>query len=322
MLDERSKAAWALYLAIFLTIMGYTGRAIELEPLRSQFFPFAAWAYILFADNITFRLRGSSLAVSRTAEFFYLALWSAAICALLELLNLRLHAWQYLAQPATLSTRWTGRFFSWAAILPGIFVTAELPPVSLIRGFRFPPLPVKPFLLKSASAAGLAALALALALPGRLWPLAAAGLLLLAEPLTFRLGLGSLLREWQGGLPAKTIRLALAGVICGMLWNYWNNAAGAALVCPAPFEAGPFLLGLPLLACAGFALAGPLAYSLYSLASWLREGKTWEEGAWPMPGKPLSLKVRGGVFILLFIAIYAALRAVDIYTVQVYIGWI
>ncbi len=322
MFDEKSRAAWALYLAIFITLIGYTGRAIGLEPLRSQFFPFAAWAYILFADNITFRLRGSSLAASRTAELFYLAFWSAAFCALLELLNLRLHAWQYLAQPATLSTRWAGRFFSWAAILPAIFVTAELPPVSLVRGFTFKPLRVTPLLTGSFYAAGLTALALALALPGRLWPLSAAGLLLLAEPLTFRLGLGSLLREWQGGLPAKTIRLALAGVICGILWNYWNNASGSSLFCPAPFKAGPFMLGLPLPAWAGFALAGPLAYSLYSLASWLREGKTWEEGAWTMPGKPLPLKVRGGVFILLSIAIYAALRAVDIYTVQVYIGWI
>ena len=322
MFEERSKAAWALYLAIFLTFLGYTGRAIELEPLRSQFFPFAAWAYILFADNITFRLRGSSLAASRTGEFLCLALWSAAICALLELLNLRLHAWHYIDQPATLSTRWAGRGLSWAAILPSLFVTAELPPVSLFRGFKSRPLPVTPLLIRSFYAAGLAALGLALALPGRLWPLAAAGLLLLAEPLTFRLGLGSLLREWQGGLPAKTLRLALAGVICGLLWNYWNNAAGAALVCPFPFKAGPFALGLPLLAWAGFALAGPLAYSLYSLASALREGKTWEEGAWPMPGGPLSLKVRGVALILIVIAFYAALRAVDSNTVQVFIGWI
>lgn len=322
MFEEKSKAAWALYLAIFLTLMGYTGRAIYLEPLHSQFFPFAVWAYILFADNITFRLRGTSLAASRTGEFLILALWSAAVCALLELLNLRLLAWHYVDQPATLSTRWTGRIFSWAAILPSIFVTAELPPISLIRGFKVKPLPVKPFLIKGFYALGLAALALALARPGRLWPLAAAGLMLLAEPLTFRLGLGSLLREWQGGLPAKTIRLALAGVICGMLWNYWNNAAGAALVCPAPFDPGPVILGLPLLACAGFALAGPLAYSLYSLASGLREGKTWEEGAWPMPGRPLSIKLRAGVFILIAIAFYAALRAVDAHSVHVFLGWI
>ena len=322
MLEERSKAAWALYTAVLLTFIGYAGRAIYLEPLRSQFFPFAAWSYILFADNLTYRLRGDSLAVSRTREFFILALWSAAICALLELLNLRLGAWQYLDQPATLSTRWAGRAFSWAAILPSIFITAELPPVSLVRGFMIRPLTVTPFLLKSFYAAGLAALALALALPGRLWPLAAAGLLLLAEPLVFRLGLGSLLREWQGGLPGKTLRLALAGIICGVLWNYWNNASGSSMLCPAPFNGGPFLLGLPMLACAGFALSGLLAYSLYSLASGLREGKTWEEGGWPMPGQPLSLMVRSAILLLIVITLYAALRAVDIYTIKLYIGWI
>lgn len=322
MFDEKSKTAWALYTAVFLTFLGYTGAYTFLEPLHNQFFPFAVWAYVLFADNLTYRLRGESLAVSRTGEFIALALWSAAICALLELLNVRLGAWQYLDQPATLSTRWAGRALSWAAILPSLFVTAELPPVSLVRGFKGPQLPVTPLLLKSFYAAGLAALALALVLPGRLWPLAAPGLLLLAEPLTYRLGLGSLLREWQGGLPAKTLRLALAGTSCGVLWNYWNSAAGGHLVCPAPFKPGPFFLGLPLLACAGFALAGPLAYSLYSLASGLREGKTWEVGAWPMPGKPPAATLRWGAFILFTAAFYAALRAVDFYTVKLYIGWI
>jgi hypothetical protein len=321
MFEERSKAAWALYAAVLLTFMGYAGNYILLEPLHSQFFPFAAWAYVLFADNLTYRLRGSSLAVSRTGEFFYLALWSAAICALLELLNVRLGAWQYLDQPATLSTRWAGRAFSWAAILPSIFITAEMPPVSLIRGLKFRPLPAGTAVIVGSGAAGLAGLALALALPGRLWPLAAAGLFLLAEPLTFRLGLGSLLREWQGGLPGKTLRLAVSGIICGLLWNCWNNASGASLACPAP-SAGPFLLGLPLSAYAGFAFSGLLAYSLYSLATGLRAGKTWEEPAWPMPGRPLSLPLRSGILILLVIACYAALRAVDAYSVKLYLGWI
>ena len=41
MFDEKSKTAWALYTAVFLTFLGYTGAYTYLEPLHNQFFPFA-----------------------------------------------------------------------------------------------------------------------------------------------------------------------------------------------------------------------------------------------------------------------------------------
>lgn len=322
MFGDEARLKIFLYAAILLTLLGYTGRYLGLEPLHSQFFAFAAWAYVLFADNLACRFSGSSPAVSRPAEFLVLALWSLALCCLAELLNLRLGIWHYADQPSSLVTRRAGFAFGWAALLPSLFVTSELlASFGLFRGLRSGPLRVTPALLRSSLAGGALLLLLALAAPGPLWPLACAALFLLAEPLNYRLGLPSLLREWEGGLPAKTLRLALAGVACGLLWTAWNGAAGAQRVFAAAFP-GPRALGLPLAAYALLPLFSLQAYSLCSLASALRGGRTWEEHSWAMPAGAPALRYRLAAVLLLAAAAYLAFRAVDERTVKVFVGWI
>jgi hypothetical protein len=323
MFEEETKAKAELYAAIFLSVTCYAGSFAGVEPLHNQFFPAAVWAYALFADNLVYRLSGASPLVSRTGEFLALASWSFVFSALLELLNLRLGGWYYVNEPATLSTRWAGLALSWAAFLPSLFATSEfLRCTGLFGRLKMPALKVTPGLLKACYASGLALLLAALALPKLFWPLIFAAFFLLCEPLNYRLGLASLLREWEGGLPAKTLRLAAAGLLCGLLWSAWNGAAGARWEYAFTLKAGPALFGLPLFAYPGFSFFALEAYSLCSLASWLRAGKTWEDGAWPMPGRPPAPAVRYAAFLILIVTSYIALRAVDAHTIKLYIGWI
>lgn len=321
MFNEDSKAKSALYAGILLTFLGYTGRYFGIEPLHNQFFAFAAWAYVLFIDNAVYRLTGRSLLVSRTEEFFMLALWSMGISALFELLNLRLGAWYYMNQPSTLSTRWTGWLFTWASVLPSIFVTAEmLAAFGLFRGFKARRLAVRPGLIQAFFVGGVVLLALALAAPGYFRLLAWPALFLLAEPLAYRLGLGSLVRELEGGLPGKTLRLGLAGLLCGALWAAWNTGTTAKLVYTFRFEGLPLVSGLPVAAYAGFAFSALVMYSLYSLASALRAGKTWEDNSWPMPGKQPGLREQALAAGLALLTLYSALHLVDAHTVGVFVG--
>lgn len=323
MFDEDAKAKAALYAAFVIAFIGYAGMLTGLEPVHNQFFPFALWSYTLFADNLLYRVTGDSPLVSRTEEFLTLALWSLALGAVLELLNLRFGAWQYVNQPATLSTRWTGMALGWAGGLPCLFVTSELLRcLGFFRNLKTPPLTISPGLIDGFHYAGLIALLLPLVLPRFCWPLICLAGLLLAEPLNRRLGLGSLLREWQGGLPAKTLRLAAAGLICGLLWSWWNSAAGAKWTYASVLKAGPELFGLPLFAYAGFAFFSLQAYSLYALASALRAGQTWEDGAWKMPGTPPAAGVNYLAWLFIIVTSYIALRAVDARTITMYIGWI
>lgn len=323
MFGEDSKLKLFLYTAVLLTLFGYAGRYLALEPLHNQFFAFAAWAYILFVDNVVYRFSGSSPAVSRTGQFAALALWSLAFSCLFELLNLRLGAWYYINQPSTLSTRWTGFAFAWAAFLPSIFVTAELlRAAGLFRGLRTKPLKVTPRLLRTFLAVGALLLLLPLAAPVTFWPLVWAAFFFLAEPFTYSLGLPSLLREWEGGLPGKTLRLALAGLLAGLLWSLWNSAAGAQWGYHAKSSAGPQLFGLPLFAYAFFSVFALQAYSLYSLSAALSGGATWEEGSWPMPGKTPGLFFRYAAILIIIVTSYITFRAVDAHTVQLYLAWI
>lgn len=321
MFGEESKLKFFLYAAILLTITGYTGRYLALEPLNNQFFAFAAWAYILFADNAAYRFSGSSPAVSRTGQFAALALWSIAASCLFELLNLRLGAWYYINQPSTLATRWLGSAFSRAALLPSLFVTSELlRAFGLFRGLRTPPLRVTRRLLITMLAAGALFLLLPLTAPGLFRPLAWIAFFFLAEPVNYRFGLPSLLREWEGGLPGKTLRLALSGLACCLLWKVWNGAAGAQW----RYSAGPgaWLGGLPLAACAASTLFALQAYSLYGLSAALGDGLTWEEGSRPLPGKAPGLAARYAVSAVLIIISYITFRAVDACTVQLFVAWI
>ncbi len=319
MFEEESLAKSALYLGFFLTLFGYAGRYFAVEPVNNQFFPFAAWSFVLLADNLAWRFKDSSPLVSRAAEFIVLAAWSAAFGAAAELLNLRFGAWDYTGMCSTLSTRWAGRIFSWAAILPSVFVLSELlEALRLFRGARSRSFRLPCAAAAWSAAAGILLLALALAFPALCWPLAAPAPFLLTEPLLLRLGLPSLLREISGGLPGKTLRLALSGLLCGLLWNWWNRAAGAEWVYHAPAWLSP----APWLLYAAFPFLALSLYSLYSLASWLRGGRTWEETSWAVPGSKPHPALEWAAAAVIPMVCYVALRAVDARTVSLFLGWI
>lgn len=319
MFDETARAKYSLYLAIFLFFIGYAGSYTGLEPLHNQFFPFAAWCYILFADNLAWRLKKYSPLISRPEEFFFLAAWSLALGALAELLNLRLGAWGYIDVCTAVPARWSGRLASWAAALPSLFVTAELLGLYGFFGkLRSPRFTLAPRAPEAFALGGWGLLAISLALPARAWPLAIPALFLMAESLNLKLGLPSLLRELAGGMPGKALRLAVAGFICGILWNWWNSASGASWEYYLPSFFGTHRWA----ALPGFPMLALCAYSLYSAASWLRAGNTWEPDTWPRTGKRPSLPLQLSVAFILIITSYIALRATDAFTVKLYLGWL
>jgi len=53
------------------------------------------------------------------------------------------------------------------------------------------------------------------------------GFIFLLDPINARLGGESLLAEWRAGRFGRTINLALSGVLCGLLWEFWNYWAHA-----------------------------------------------------------------------------------------------
>ena len=323
MFDD-AKAKFLVYTGIFLAMLGATGNALEIEPFHNLFYIFAWWAYIFIIDAVIYRIKGDSLIVSRMDEFWFLVVWSVFVWSVFELANLRLRNWQYAFIPSDRSLRWTGYFLAYASVLPGLFETAELLAAAGLAGkAKCARLNVTPELLKKLYIAGAAALILPLALPRYFFALIWIAFTLLLEPLNYSLGLRSLLRDLKRGEPQKLYQLLAAGLICGLLWEFWNFKAGAKWTYTLPLAGGFKLFEMPAAGYLGFPLFAVECYAIYNFISYLRHGKTWEESAQePLPGPAPAPWLLIGSAALLLLTYYTAATAIDAHTVRLYIAYL
>ncbi|MFA6434627.1 MAG: hypothetical protein WCW52_08025 [Elusimicrobiales bacterium] len=321
---EDAKAKFFLYAGILLACVAAVGNTLELEPVHNLFYIFAWWSYIFLLDAVNYRLKGDSLLVSRDNEFWFLAAWSAFIWFLFELANLRLKNWGYMFIPSDRSLRWTGYLLAYASVLPGLFETAEfLASAGLAKNAKSRALRVTPELLKKIYIAGAAALILPLALPRYFFALIWAAFTLLLEPVNYRLGLRSLLRDLEEGNPRKLYQLLAAGAVCGFLWEFWNFKAGAKWIYTLPLAGNMKLFEMPAAGYLGFPLFAVECYAMYNFISRLRQGRTWEQDAQePLPIPRASLWLFIGAAALLLTVYYTAATAIDEHTVRLYIAYL
>ena len=258
--------------------------------IRVWFTPILWTGYILFADNLVFRLRGRSLMRSRPREFLMMLPLSVGFWLIFEVYNFRLQNWFYIGLPNSMFARDFGFFWSFATILPGIFETTEL-----LEGLGvFRQRDSRPFRLSEqwqllAVVVGLAFLVIPPLLP---LPLAAytfgfvwLGFILFLDPLNYRWGAESLLAQWERGNWQRTWTLLLAGLICGILWEFWNYWAIGKWIYAVPILAGIKLFEMPLVGFLGFPPFALECYIMYNTARRFLFGHLWarDEGsqAWP-----------------------------------------
>jgi hypothetical protein len=241
---------------IGLTIM-FVSQAATLAGIE----PFASWntpicwtGFIIFADAIVFRARGNSWIRSAPREFAALTLASIPLWLVFEGYNLVIRNWNYVGLPEQPALRLFGYAWSFATIWPAIFEGAELVAVlraggagragaagkSLPRRPALPVLPVSPAppaspasparsaLAPLAIAMGAAMLASPFLVSADLARYMAApvwlGFIFLLDPINTRLGAEPL---FPGGRRDRVINLALSGLLCGVLWEFWNYWAHA-----------------------------------------------------------------------------------------------
>jgi hypothetical protein len=98
----------------------------KIDPFYSWFYSFAWWSYILILDAVIYRLKGNSLILSRTKEFFLMIPWSIFVWLIFEAANLSLENWYYINLPRSMLERWLGYAMAYGTVLPGMFETTEL----------------------------------------------------------------------------------------------------------------------------------------------------------------------------------------------------
>ncbi len=292
----------------------------KVDPFYSWFYCFAWWSYILTVDSVIYRLKGDSLILNRTKEFFLMIPWSIFIWLIFEAANLSLKNWYYINLPHSEVERWLGYAVAYGTVLPGLFETTEfLESLGLFK---------KSETKKTAISGGghsvlvlLGALCLgsALLIPEYFFPLIWVGFIFLLEPFNYRFGGKSLLRDLEEGNPRKIYLLLVAGLICGLLWEFWNFWALSKWVYTVPFFEKTKGFEMPFLGFLGFPPFTVQAYVMYNFVSLFRSGRGWVESTYHLN---MEKRTRSLMLILtaVLIASFSVLifRAIDSYTVDSY----
>ncbi len=300
----------ALLVLIISEILLFTGNSF----IGKWFYCFAWWPYIFFVDWLVKRKTGNSLIFDRTKEFLILIPWSTFIWLIFEWFNLWLKNWHYINIIPSTPERWFGYFISYGTVLPGLFETYELlMAYGLFRHAKIRPIQAKKaypwFVLL-----GILFLILPVAYPKYFFPLVWGSFIFLLEPINHALGAPSLLREWEEGSFRKFYLLLLAGLICGLLWEFWNFWATSKWIYTVPFVGRVKLFEMPVLGFLGFPPFSVECYVMMNFINLFRGGRNWERGVSP---PEIAFKIPAWLWVPLHLSFYAfAFHQIDLHTVK------
>lgn len=298
-----------LWIGLVGLLIFQTGLFLQIPLVTTYFYSLIWWSYIVLIDGLVFRLRGNSLMVNRTKMFLMLIPWSVAIWLIFEGFNLVLKNWYYIGVPKEVLIRWPGYFVAFGTVLPAIFETKDLLSALGIlekRGLR--PVQVHPSWNRPLIIGGALCLILPLLFPAYAFPLVWLGFVFLLEPFNFQTGRPSLLKDLAQGTPGNLYQLLLSGMICGLLWEFWNFWAEAKWIYSVPWVGELKVFEMPVLGFFGFP---PFALECFVMVHFLRllESRTGVKKAFFWQAIPLWLFFYGVMF-----------AAIDLYTVRGYGG--
>jgi hypothetical protein len=264
-----------MLLGLAIMIVSEAATLAGIEPFASWNTPICWTGFILFADATVHRARGNSWIRSAPREFAALALASIPLWVVFEGYNLVIRNWTYVGLPENPALRLFGYAWSFATITPAIFQGAEL--ASLARrgagrsgrssgrvGFSPPAAPALRGPAFIAIALGTVMLIVPFVVPAAIAPYFAApvflGFIFLLDPINKRLGEETLTRD-------RTINLLLSGLLCGVLWEFWNYWARAKWLYTVPIMQRWKIFEMPLPGYLGFP---PFAVECFTMYAFLR----------------------------------------------------
>ena len=317
---RRRRLPWYGWLGLITLLAGEAGLFQGVFPVQVLFYCIAWWSYILIVDAWVWKRRGHSLLRNRPWEFCVLAFWSMAIWNLFEVLNFRLQNWFYVNVPTEFIYGATFALFAYATVVPGLFETYDLlRAYGIADRVRMRPWRIRPSGIALALTLGGLMLLAPLLWPRYAYPWVWGFVVFLLDPLCYRARppqAKSLLAQFERGDPRPFLRLLLAGLVCGGLWEFWNFWAYTKWVYTVPLFEGLKWFEMPPLGFLGFP---PFALECYVFINFLnrfRRGRGWEEPGQEGPGAPRGLAMVSVIIACLFnLGVYAG---IDRFTVQSY----
>jgi len=274
-----------MWFGLALMIVSEAGTLARVEPFWSWNTPIAWTGFILFADAVVWRARGTSWIRSSPQEFLLLSAVSIPLWLIFEFYNQFLDNWFYTGLPDALPLRLFGYAWSFSTIWPAIFEGAEL--VAVIRAGRAGGSreaseaggagPVVARRSREAGGAGLPALSIAvgvvcLGLPFIVSAQVAVylaapvwlGFIFLLDPINARLGEASLWADFQSGRFDRLVNLVWSGFLCGFLWEFWNYWSRAKWHYTVPIMEHTKLFEMPLPGFLGFPAFAGECFTMYT----------------------------------------------------------
>ena len=99
------------------------------------------------------------------------------------------------------------------------------------------------------------------------------GFIFLLDPCNYLLGGKSLLGDLEKGSPRLLFALLLSGMICGLLWEFWNFWAGAKWHYTVPILGHVRIFEMPILGYLGFPPFAVECFVMYEFVKNLFMGK-------------------------------------------------
>lgn len=266
--SQRRMPAYGVIGAVTLVLFEILQFAGDFRFVKLYFTPVQWTGLILFLDGWQKKRRGRSLVADHFGEFLLLAAISIGSWLIFEAYNLLLGNWHYVGLPESRWERYFGYAWAFATISPGMFLIYETLDALLPGTDRatHPRLPNGVFW--TSVIFGFACLTVPLLWPSTwMTPLVWMGFAFFLDPINGRMGRRSILSEFFTGDFRSMPLFFLAGLVAGVLWEFWNYWAGARWIYDVPYLGHIKIFEMPVLGFLGFM---PFAIESFAIYTFVR----------------------------------------------------
>ncbi len=261
-----------LYAGLLVFAFSSTLLFFQVSFMRTWFYCFAWWSFILIVDSLNFRTRKTSPLSESTKIFIFSAFISVFVWLIFELFNLKLQNWQYHDLPAFFLERWLGYFIAFASVIPALReISFFMESLLRKKGPALFRLKVTPFFLRLYTFIGFLLLFLTLTWPKLFFPLVWLCFIFLLEPLNYRLKNASLLADQHKKNWTRIWSWILAGLAAGFFWELWNFFADSRWEYSLPYLNFWRVFHMPVFGYTGFMPFALEVFAFYQLLGWLRK---------------------------------------------------
>ncbi len=259
-----------LYLGLIILIISAILLSLQFSFIKTWFYCFAWWSFILIMDGLNFRIKKASPLSESTKTFLFSAFISVFVWLIFELFNLRLKNWSYHDLPPHFLERWLGYFIAYASVIPAMreisfFIEGFLKKKNL-NFFR---LKAGPILLKLCTFIGILFIFLSLAWPSLFFPLVWLCFIFLLEPLNFWLRNETFLSDLDRKDWSRLWSWILAGLVAGFFWEFWNFLAVSRWEYSLPYLNFWRIFEMPVFGYTGFMPFALEIFGFHQLFSWM-----------------------------------------------------